>query len=236
MKYFKYFPKIQYDLDASGETKEIVDSFRFAKIVNGIKDDITFYRFYEIADGERPDHTSYSLYKTADYYWTFFVANPSLKSLEDWPLAQADLSKKLSHDYTGNVINISTFDFFNKFQNGETVNGLVSGATAIVDGKNTSLGWISVGAITGTFQNGEIIQGQTSGDTTTIAGAATKLNAAHHYEKDNLVVKRGTAGAAKVTNLEYEQRVNETRKRIKVIRPELIEDVARQFRRVVDAK
>ena len=234
MKYFKYFPTIPYDLDASGETKDIVDSFRFAKIVNSIKDDITFYRFYDIPDGERPDHTSQTLYKTPDYYWSFFVANPRLKSLEDWPLAQADLAKKLAHDYTGNVINISTFDFFNKFENGETVNGLVSGASTVVDSKNTSLGWVSVGAITGTFQNGEIIQGQTSGDTATIDGAATKLNAAHHYEKDDLVVPRGTAGAAKVTNLEYEQRVNETKKKIKVIRPELIEDVARQFRRVVN--
>ena len=116
MKYFKYFPTIPYDLDASGETKDIVDSFRFAKIINSIKDDITFYRFYDIPDGERPDHTSQTLYKTPDYYWSFFVANPRLKSLEDWPLAQADLAKKLAHDYTGNVINISTFDFFNKFK------------------------------------------------------------------------------------------------------------------------
>ena len=234
MKYFKYFPEIEYDLDASGETRTIVDSFRFAKIVTKFKDDITFYRFYDIPEGERPDHTSMKLYETPNYYWTFFVANAELKSIDEGPLSNADLNDKIKHDYIGNVINISTFDFFNKFQNGEVVSGLVSGASATVVRKNSSLGWVEVGAITGTFSANEIIQGQTSGDTATISGTATKLNAAHHYEKDNLVVPRGTAGAAKVTNLEYEQRVNETKKRIKVIRPELIEDVARQFRRVIN--
>lgn len=233
MKYFKYFPTLEYDFDANGQTRTIVDSFRFAKIITSFKDDITFYRFYDIPDGERPDHTSNSLYGTPDYYWSFFIANPELKTLEDWPLANADLTKKLSHNYKGNVLKIATFDFFNKFTVGETVSGLVSGATAVVEGKNTSLGWVSVGAITGTFQ-AEIIQGQTSGNTATITGSATKLNAAHHFEKNGLHVKRGTAGSSQVTNLEYEQGRNETKKKIKVIRPENIEGIARQFRRVVN--
>ena len=58
MRYFKHFPKIEYDLDANGQTRTIVDTFRFAKIVTEFKDDITFYRFYDIQEGERPDHVS----------------------------------------------------------------------------------------------------------------------------------------------------------------------------------
>lgn len=235
MKYFKYFPEIEYDLDASGETRTIVDSFRFAKIVTKFKDDITFYRFYEIPEGERPDHTSMKLYETPNYYWTFFVVNPELKSIDDWPLSNADLNDKIKHDYKGNMLNISTFDFFNKFQNGEIVNGLVSGATATVVGKNSSLGWVEVGTITGTFTANEIIQGQTSGNTATITGSVEKLKAAHHYEKDGFVVSRGIAGSSIVTNLQYEQALNEKRKRIKVIRPEAIDDVVRQFRKVIKA-
>ena len=212
MKYFRYFPEIDYDLDASGQKRTIVDSFRFAKIVTKFKDDITFYRFYDIPEGERPDHTSMKLYDTPNYYWTFFVANPELKSIDDWPLSNADLNDKIEHDYKGNMINISTFDFFNKFQNGETVTGLISGASAVVVGKNTSLGWVEVGTITGSIK---------------------KLKAAHHYEKDGVTVPRNTAGAAIVTNLQYEQSLNEERKRIKVIRPEAIDRVVKQFRKVI---
>jgi hypothetical protein len=234
MKYFRYFPEIEYDLDASGQKRIIVDSFRFAKIVTKFKDDITFYRFYDIPEGERPDHTSMKLYDTPNYYWTFFVANPELKSIDDWPLSNADLNDKIKHDYKGNMINISTFDFFNKFQNGETVAGLISGASAVVVGKNTSLGWIEVGDITGSFSAGEIIQGQTSGDTATITGSVEKLKATHHYENgDGVTVPRNTAGAAIVTNLQYEQALNETRKRIKVIRPEAVDRVVKQFRKVI---
>ena len=74
MQYFKYFPKLQYDLDDNKATKEIVDVFRFAKIVsNTTVDDITLYSYYDVIDGERPDHVSQRLYGTPDYYWTFFL-------------------------------------------------------------------------------------------------------------------------------------------------------------------
>ena len=51
MRYFQFFPRIEYDLDANGQTRAIVDTFRFAKIVTDFKDDITFYRFYDIQEG-----------------------------------------------------------------------------------------------------------------------------------------------------------------------------------------
>ena len=34
MQYFRYFPTINYDLDDNKDTREIIDVFRFAKIVS----------------------------------------------------------------------------------------------------------------------------------------------------------------------------------------------------------
>ena len=88
MKYIKHFPKLKYDLDDDGNTKDIVDVFRFAKVVNQKTiDDISLYTFYYVPDGERPDHASVALYGTPDYYWTFFLVNPEMKNLyNDWPM------------------------------------------------------------------------------------------------------------------------------------------------------
>ena len=234
MRYFKHFPKIEYDLDANGQTRTIVDTFRFAKIVTEFKDDITFYRFYDIQEGERPDHVSQKLYKSPNFYWTFFLCNPGMKSLEnDWPVSSNDLEDKLKHEYKNQVLTINTFDFFNKFTVGETVNGLISGATATFISKDSNKGFITINNVTGTFTNSEIIQGQTSGDTATIGTQIKELQAAHHYEKDGLVVPRGTAGSSEVTNLQHEQGKNDAKKKIKVIRPEMINDVAKQFRSIV---
>lgn len=234
MRYFKYFPQLEYDLDANGQTRTIVDTFRFAKIVTDFKDDITFYRFYDIQEGERPDHVSQKLYKTPNYYWTFFLCNPEMKSLEnDWPISSNDLQEKLEHKYPNKVLTINTNDFHSKFTLNETINGLISGATATYITKDSNKGFITIKNLTGTFTNGEIVQGQTSGDTATIGTQINELQAPHHYEKDGLQVSRGTAGSSEITNLQYEQGKNDALKKIKVIRPELISDVAKQFRSIV---
>ncbi len=234
MKYFKFFPKIQYDLDANGQTRQIVDTFRFAKLVTEFKDDITFYRFYDIQEGERPDHVSQKLYNTPIYYWTFFLCNANMKSLEnDWPVPSNDLQDKIKHTYIHTILRVDTFDFFNKFTVGETLQGLISGATAKFVSKSTDLGVIRVLNVTGTFQGNEIVQGQTSGDTTIISGQQTEVNSPHHYEKDGFQVPRSTDGRSEVSILQYERDQNDKNKKIKVIRPELISKVAKQFRSVV---
>ncbi len=234
MRYFRYFPTTTYDLDANGQSRDIVDTFRFAKLVTEFQDDVTFYRFYDIQEGERPDHVSQKLYRTPIYYWTFFLCNPEMKSLEtDWPIPSNDLEDKLKHTYVHTILTINTFDFFNKFTVGETLNGLISGATAKFESKSSDLGVLRVLNVTGKFTNGEIIQGQTSGDTATIGTQITELQSPHHYEKDGLQVSRGTAGSSEVTILQHERDKNDRNKKIKVIRPELISSVAKQFRSIV---
>ena len=234
MRYFQFFPRIEYDLDANGQTRTIVDTFRFAKIVTDFRDDITFYRFYDIQEGERPDHVSQKLYNTPIYHWTFFLCNPNMKSLEtDWPVPSNDLEEKLKHDFPHTILTINTFDFFNKFTVNETLQGLISGATAKFVSKSSDLGVLRVLNVTGTFSNGEIVQGQTSGDTAVIGTQVAELQSPHHYEKDGFHVPRGTAGASEVTILQHEKEKNDKLKKIKVIRPELISQVAKQFRSIV---
>ena len=157
-----------------------------------------------------------------------------MKSLEnDWPVPSNDLQDKIKHTYIHTILRVDTFDFFNKFTVGETLQGLISGATAKFVSKSTDLGVIRVLNVTGTFQGNEIVQGQTSGDTTIISGQQTEVNSPHHYEKDGFQVPRSTDGRSEVSILQYERDQNDKNKKIKVIRPELISKVAKQFRSVV---
>lgn len=235
MKYFRFFPKLNYDIDDNGQTREVVDTFRFAKILNAIEDNITFYRLYDIQDGERPDHVSYKLYQTVDYHWTFFIANPEMKSLyEDWPRSQEEMQHMMVDKYPNFMLNISSYDFFNKFQIGETIQGLISGATATILDKNVNLGWIKITAPSKDFQKNEIVRGLISGDFETIDGQAPEKNAAHHYELGDYVVERSTPGAAIITFDQYEQNLNDSKRRIRVIRPEYVGQVATQFREAIN--
>lgn len=236
MKYFKYFPKLDYDLDDNNQFRKAVDLFRISKVVTSIQDNITFYRYYTIQDGERPDHVSQALYKTVDYYWTFFLVNPTLKNYyTDWPKSRGKFEEYINETYKNEYIGIDTYDFFDKFQIGETIQGLVSGATATIVSKNTSLGWIEIKDRTGTFIPNEIIRGLVSLDFITISGVGPFKNAAHHYEDgDGNWVPRSTPNAAIVTYSDYDFQKNEDKREIRVIRPEFVNQVVSQFRESIN--
>lgn len=235
MRYFRYFPKVAYDLDDNKTTRDIVDVFRMGRVVSTITDDISFYRNYTIQEGERPDHASMTIYGSQEYYWTFFIINEHLKnSYTDWPRTRDEVEEWINDNYTDEYIKYTNYDLAEKFTIGETLQGLISGATAIVTEKNTDLGWIRVKDRTGTFQTNELFRGLTSLETGTIEGTGAFKFAAHHYEKDGYIVNRDTPLAAMVSNYDYEIEENESKRDIRVIRPEFITKVKRQFREAIN--
>jgi hypothetical protein len=56
------------------------------------------------------------------------------------------------------------------------------------------------------------------------------VNATRHYvDSDGFIVDEFQAGATSVSNLQYEERINETKRRIKIVSPNLIGTVLKQF-------
>jgi len=52
----------------------------------------------------------------------------------------------------------------------------------------------------------------------------------HHYENANgFIVSSDDPNAGEVTNIQYEERVNESKRRIKIVSPELVARVLKQF-------
>ncbi len=237
MQYFRNFPTTEYDLDDDTNTRTIVDVFRFAKIVSSKTiDDITLYNYYQIQPGERPDHVSQKLYNTPNLYWTFFLVNEKLKNLHaNWPMGSEQFDDHITKNYSGTALNFAIGTIIHdKLTIGETVTGLISGATGKVVSKDPNLGWIKISDKTGTFQ-AETIQGATSNEIVTITGEAPFKNAAHHFTtSDDGRVPRGTAGAIIVTNEEHERELNDARERIKVIKPSRINEITDEFRTIIN--
>jgi hypothetical protein len=100
MAFFRQFPKIQYNTLLDGLTTEVTNIYRHVDVNDVLIDDASTYTYYEIQDGERPDIVSSRLYGTPDYYWTFFVANESLKSgLNSWPLEYNQFQEWIEQEY-----------------------------------------------------------------------------------------------------------------------------------------
>lgn len=59
-------------------------------------------------------------------------------------------------------------------------------------------------------------------------------NATHHYENEQgFVVSENEVGAVAVSNYQYEINVNETKRRIKLISPQLLSQILTQFKSLV---
>ena len=60
------------------------------------------------------------------------------------------------------------------------------------------------------------------------------VNATRHYiNSDGFIVDEFQVGATSVSNLQYEERVNETKRRIKIVSPNLIGTILKQFSDII---
>lgn len=237
MKYFSNFSTVEYDMFGDGKTRQIADIFRKIRINSTYLDDITFYTYYDIPNGERPDTASYKLYGKIDFHWTFPLLNPWLLDMrQDWPMSNIEMDHYIEEKYPNTALIINDLTLASKFVIGETIQGLVSGAIGTIISKNVNLQQMIISVSSGDFSNGELIYGQTSNDYISIVSVRLHTNAIHHYELANgTVVDRFAVGAQPITNTEYEIAENDSRTRIKIIRPELIKIVTKRFIDIIKA-
>lgn len=229
-QYFSYFPTVSYDLFFDGQKSELTDIFRIVKVKNQYKDDVTYYTYYDIQDGERPDVVSTKLYGTSDYYWTFFMVNDNLVNIHtDWPMSTDDLEHLIDKKYAGTVLTTNN-DISTIFTKGNIVQGLVSNARARILDKDPNLGIIKVEVISGTFVPNEIIRDIATNEFTSISNQILFKDAVHHFENaNNQYVNKNTVGATPITNAEHEFAINDSKTKIKVLRPRYVQVIADQF-------
>jgi hypothetical protein len=228
--YFQNFPTMQYDLYDDSHTLEFVDIFRTVRPKASIKEDLLLYSKYTIQDGERPDHLSQKFYGSPDYYWTFFMVNENLVNVHtDWPLSRKEFEKMIAQKYDGYVLTTDE-DISAVFKKGETIQGLISGATATITSKDCNTNTIRVTNVQGQFRADELILGLDSEDTVGITGQTEFYNATHHYvDPTGKIVDKTALGATEVTYYEYEKQLNDDKAEIRVIRPAYIIKVAQEF-------
>jgi hypothetical protein len=226
--YFQGFPTIQYDIDDDRHFIEVVDIFRTVRPKKSLKDDLLLYSKYTIKDGERPDHVSQKLYGSTDYYWTFFMVNEKLVNYHtDWPQSRQELEDYIAVKYDGYALTVEN-DISTLFTKNETIQGLISGATATITQKDCNTDTIRIKNVVGEFRANELIRGLTSEDVVRITGQIPFADATHHYEGPNSTITDKNNGIP-ITYSEYEFNLNEEKAELKIIRPEYIMRVSEQF-------
>ena len=152
--------------------------------------------------------------------------------------------------------------FAERFQLNETVTGILSGATGIVKAIDVQKSQLILRDVDGVFQETELVRDNTTLKEVTSYRVWDYRDAPHHYEDDdgntiysalhideqyiydanNVLVtasnpiQTGTSDSEVniITNLEYETQLNDERANIRVIRPKLIYDFAKNYRDLIN--
>jgi len=234
---FKNFPTISYKLN-TGEIVRVKDFFRKAKIESGALDSIIEYQKYEILDGERPDVVATKLYGDGHLHWIFFLVN-DFDNYYDWFMDYETFENYLQEKYQGqNLIAPNTTDIVSassKFLIGETVKTNLGKSASVlsVDPQNKS-----ICVLGDTIDSGEVVSSHDKDGNVvksfTISSVSDARDGVHHYE-DSLGNKRtyGGTGWSPVTHFTKEYNDNEDKRTIKIISPNRIKSVLREFERIM---
>ncbi len=247
MQYFNKFPRVFYvfgDQEAQGtgktSTELVQDISSYSDVLDRISDNIAFHTFYDIQAGNRPDQCSYDIYGSPIYHWTFFLLNDHLRS-QGWPLTNEEIEKKVKGDFPH--FTYTTKDSLtNTHKVGETVVGSQTGSRGTVLRRNLDIGQVTV-ASQGPFAVGEAITNVSSAITTqtvTATGASAEHLSAHHYEQNGEIVDIDPAvgpGAllTEVTHIDRYVKENNALKHIKVVKPDLMNQVVALFKQAINS-
>ena len=240
--YFRYFPRIDYDIDGTGFTQSVPNLTAFSALGLNDLDELAYYNYYNIQDGDRPDNVSQLLYGTPNYYWTFFLINNHLNnSYDDWPKGNQFFDQWIRSKYSNYAAIVDIPNRFQpeneitgKFFIGEECRGLASNAQGIIVAKFPTLRYVEIEVTNGNFrESGEVILGITSEDSINAGSVVPMWQAPKHHidTTTEKIVRPRLEGTRPVTILEFERTREIENSRIRVLKQDVIADVIIEFQR-----
>ena len=236
-KYFKHFPTIDFDVKNDGNLIQAKDIFRNIRVSSDAEDAITGYEYYYINDQDRPDVLASKLYGDATLYWLFWMVNDQFAIYNDWPKSQSILDKFINRKYSGKALVanqqsdiVSSSD--SKFLQGEKVIGSTSSAFGFVTKIDPTNKQLILNDVQGIFQDGETVTGSQSSKSFIISSVRNFSDSPHHYVNSD-GNKTTSETTTMVTNREYEQTLNDSKRSIKYIKTSMIPQLLREFKSMI---
>ena len=236
-KYFKHYPTIDFDVKNDGQLIEAKDIFRNIRVNDNSDEAITGYEYYYVNDQDRPDVLATKLYGDATLYWLFWMVNDKFATYNDWPKSQSILERFIARKYTGKALVsnqqsdiVSSSD--SKFLQGEKVVGSTSSAFGYVTKIDPTNKQVILNDVQGTFQDNETVTGSQSTKSFIISSVRNFSDSPHHYVNSD-GNKTTSETTTMVTNSDYEQTFNDSKRNIRYIKVDYVPQLLREFKSMI---
>ena len=242
MPHFTNFPSVLYRFGNELDPVIFQKLGTYVDIIDQVKDDITVYADYTVLDGERPDILSYKIYGDIRYYWLFYYINDNIRE-EGWPLSAQEVFDQMEKYYPHQFIRTYDNWFKSDFKLGNRATGKKSGAFGDIVQTHPDLGQIIVNVENSfSFQRAEVVEagfGFFNPDTINVQFTGKQYNAVHHYEDANgnyVDIDPLQPDPSNVTPITFSERFieeNEKRRRIRIIKPDVINQIYSEFNKAL---
>lgn len=198
------FPKLLYTLDNGRSAQLVPDILRRVRIVEEIQKIGSYYDLYDVKDGETPEIVADKFYRDPTLHWVVLLGNEIEDPRFTWPLPYKDLVKAAIAKY-------GSEEAIQEVHHAEGYRDNVR--TAFKEDSNFILAPETVSL------NDPI--------RLIFEGEADVMRTPISHVRNSNITKL-------VTNIEYEIEENEKRRRIKVLKPALVEEVVARFETLIN--
>jgi hypothetical protein len=215
-RYFNYFPKTFYTLDKKKSALDTVTNItaRFS-FEESLKDNSTVFYTYDLKESDTPEIVATKYYGNPEKHWIILLFNNIVDAQFDWPLDGRSLNEFVDRKYSAS-------------QYADTANT-----------SNSGLAW----AKTNNHSYYKVIT-ETTGDKISV----TKLQVDANTYANNVLMENGTNELYQLqdntsvnivitkepkTFFDYELEENENKRKIKLLKPEYVSTIERDFKKVV---
>ena len=223
--YFSYFPNIEYvsrttDRSSAEEYITVKNIFRSAKIRNDFYNVATAFEDYMIIANERPDQVAEAVYGDPRYDWVILTANNITNMREQWPLNAQDFQNYILEKY-------KTESALEEIHHYITEISIDSRKRIVVpEGLRVDSNFYSQYLDQSTRV--EIDYGGTLNDIATVDNVGTVRDSnGNIVTHDNILA---------VTNYEYEENLNDAKRRIKILKEDYLDVVINDMRTIMKYK
>ena len=254
MTYFSQFPRIS--TTSNGKIIVIEDFLRRVGMTDAFRDNVILLEDYIVSDGETLEAVSNNVYGTPLYHWVILLVNGYTDHRTEWPISNSQipalvaLKYKVIETFTAtsvyvsistDIITLAEHDLFTGDEvvynngGGTSIGGLTSGNTYYVvkmTADTIKLATTHANAVANTPVVIDLTAvGVGTSHTFTKQGDGEQV---HHYYDASIgyIVDQDDSNIniSPVTNYEYETQVNDDKRTVKILSPNLIPLVNQEFK------
>ena len=201
MKYFKQFPKIEYDLEKNNIIENVTDIFRRVIVRENLDGYVNNFSKINLNAEERPEMAAHGIYGNVDLNWVLMFMNKTIDPYHDWVMDQVTFENYVNKKYPNKYIlldenHYTVGDYGNStgdsgertFIEGETIEVYNSGGGGTTGnlGKivkfDSTVRQLVYSTVSGIVGGTDYIKGQDSGAVGRRILSGDEKDAVNHYE------------------------------------------------------